>query len=137
MRGARGGYWGARQAMRDEVSLHGRKVLVVEDEALIAWSLETSLRRAHCQVVGPAFDLEGALELAEGREIEVALLDINLVGVQTFAVADALAARNIPFVFLTGYGDDILPERFHDRPVCRKPCSPEQALAALRSALVS
>jgi len=115
-------------------ALDGLKVLVVEDEALIAMDLGAALRRAGCRVVGPAPGIEQALRTIATEEADVALLDVNLGGEEIFPVADELARRGIPFVFLTGYGRDALPERFRDRPTSPKPYSAKPLLAQLAAA---
>lgn len=88
------------------LSLAGRRVLVAEDEPLLALELEETLRGLGCEVLGPVPTLEEALHLAAtpGR-IDAAVLDINLAGRPSFPVADHLAGRDVPVVFATGYGD--------------------------------
>jgi len=77
-------------------SLEGRRVLLVEDEAMIAMLLEDMLGDLGCTVVGPAYALTSALALAAGESpIDVAILDINLAGRPVFEVADALRARRV------------------------------------------
>ena len=99
-----------------------KRILVAEDEAVIAMALEPVLRSAGFVVVGPMPSLVSALEAVEKEEdISVALLDINLRGQRVDAVADALDKKGIPFMFLTGYGRDGLPKRYRDRPVLTKP----------------
>jgi DNA-binding response OmpR family regulator len=112
-------------------ALEGLKVLVVEDEALIAMDLGAALRKAGCRVVGPAPGVEQALRVIAAEEADVALLDVNLGGEEIFPVADELARRGVPFVFLTGYGRDALPERFRDRPTSPKPYSAKPLLVQL------
>ncbi len=112
------------------------RVLVVEDEAMIAMDLQGILRRAGCEVIGPVGRVEAATRRADGEPPpDVALLDIILGGESVFVVADALAARRIPFVFVTGYGKDVLPERFRERPMTSKPYSPGSLLAMLAEAV--
>ena len=108
------------------------RVLVVEDEALVAMDLESSLLRAGFAVAGPAATVAVGTELAAGP-LRAAVLDINIAGELAFPVADALAGRGIPFLFVTGYGPEILPARFRGRPLLRKPCSPRAVLAALKA----
>ena len=97
----------------------GRKVLVVEDEMMIAMLVEDMLDELGCTVVGPAHALAPALDLASSAtEIDAALLDINLGGQPVFAIADALRARGVPMIFSTGYGEAGLRE---DRS--RRACS--------------
>jgi CheY-like chemotaxis protein len=87
--------------------LAGRRVLLVEDELLVAMEMEEALRGLGCEVLGPAATVEEALRLAQvdaGR-IDAAVLDVNLAGRPSFPVADLLAGRGVPVVFATGYGD--------------------------------
>lgn len=118
-----------------EASGDGSRVLVVEDEALVAMDLETSLLRAGFAVAGPAATVAAGTELAAAGPLRAAVLDINIAGELVFPVADALAGRGIPFLFVTGYGPEILPARFRGRPLLRKPCSPRAVLAALEALL--
>ena len=108
-----------------------RRVLVVEDEALIAMEIESALLDAGFAVVGPAATLAAATALAAAEALWAAVLDVNLAGEPVFPVADALARRRVPFAFVTGYGPEVLPARFRDRPLLRKPCSPRTVVAAL------
>jgi CheY-like chemotaxis protein len=102
-------------------------VLVAEDEALIAMEVEAALRRAGWEVVGPVARAAEAARLAAGEQpLDAAVLDIGLGDATVFAAADALAARGVPLVFLTGYGPGILPERLRGRPVLRKPFPAER-----------
>ena len=112
-----------------------RRVLVAEDEALIAMEVEAALRRAGWEVVGPVARAEEAARLAAGeRPLDAAVLDVGLGDATVFAAADALAARGVPLVFLTGYGPGILPERLRGRPVLRKPFPAERLPEALEAA---
>jgi DNA-binding response OmpR family regulator len=108
-----------------------RRILVVEDEALIAMDLARVVRRAGCEVVGPAGRVEEALRLAAGQPIDAAILDVNLGGEESFGVADALARRGVPFAFLTGYDGTVLPGRFRGRLVIRKPYDAARLAAML------
>jgi PAS domain S-box-containing protein len=87
--------------------LAGRRVLLVEDELLVAMEMEEALRDLGCEVLGPAATVEEALRLAlaEAGRIDAAVLDVNLAGRPSFPVADLLAGRGVPVVFATGYGD--------------------------------
>jgi CheY-like chemotaxis protein len=116
-------------------ALAGLRVLVAEDEALIALDVARTLRRAGCEVVGPVQQVQEALRRVRHETLDVAVLDLNLAGEMAFPVADALAARRVPFVFLTGYDATILPERFRDRPLSGKPYSARPLLKALATAL--
>ncbi len=101
--------------------LRGHRILVVEDDALVAFDLETMLEAAGCEVVGPLALLEQAIPIATTAEFDGALLDIHLRGQLVYPVADLLAARAIPFMFLSGYSDRDLPQRFSGRPIWSKP----------------
>src|SRR5438477_10424078 len=94
----------------------GPRVLVVEDEYLVASMLEEVLVEAGFVVVGPVPRLPEAVVAAGKLEIDVALLDVNLAGQRVFPVAEALERRAIPFIFMTGYGSHTLPPQYKDRP---------------------
>lgn len=102
-------------------TLAGLRVLVVEDDALLAMALEMNLASLGCEVVAMAATLDDALPLAREADIHGAILDVNLAGERVYPVADALAARNIPFVFATGYGTACLRDCDLARPVLQKP----------------
>lgn len=103
-------------------ALRGRRVLVVEDEYLIAVSLSDHLQAIGSTVIGPAPSVEKAIRLIESNpRIDVAILDFNLGGVSAYAVADALLARNIPFVFSSGYDSSDLRDRYPQIKNCQKP----------------
>jgi CheY-like chemotaxis protein len=99
----------------------GLRVLLVEDESIIAMLLEDVLQQLGHQVVGPAARVSKAMELAEHEALDVAILDVNLNGQKVYPVAAVLAARGIPFVFASGYGRDSLPAPYGDRPTLIKP----------------
>src|ERR1700743_3162089 len=104
---------------RDEPSV--LSVLVVEDNALIAEAICEDLQDHGCAVIGPASRAEDALALASARSLDGALLDINLGGEMSFDVADHLARKNVPFIFLSGYNDhDKLPPRLRSAPLLTK-----------------
>jgi PAS domain S-box-containing protein len=109
------------------MTLRDQRVLVVEDEALVAMELTRVLTEAGAQVVGPAGNIEEALDLVANTPIDRAVLDINLGGRMVTPVAKALAERAIPFVYLTGYQEPGVD----DGPVLRKPASLELLLGAL------
>jgi Response regulator containing CheY-like receiver, AAA-type ATPase, and DNA-binding domains len=99
----------------------GRRVLVVEDEVLVAWLLEDMLADLGCAVVGPAASVKQALAMIDAEAIEVAVLDVNLNGQLSYPIADALAARGVPFVFSTGYDKDRMLDGYKTFPVLQKP----------------
>lgn len=103
-------------------SLRNCRVLVVEDEYLLADELQRELRRAGAVVLGPVPTVDLALGLlAREAAVDGAVLDVNLGGEHVYPVADALADRAIPFVFVTGYDAQALPPRFAHAPRCEKP----------------
>lgn len=101
--------------------LNGLRILVVEDEAAISLLLEDMLLDFGCEVVGPAARLSAALEAVSREQVDLAILDVNVAGEPIYPVAEALAQRDIPFVFSTGYGSAGIRDTFRDRPVLQKP----------------
>lgn len=107
--------------MNDQ-ALYGRRILIVEDEYLIAVDLETALQDAGATVFGPVSDIERALEIATASfPLDGAVLDINLQGEMVFPAAAKLAEQNIPLVFVTGYEGRRIPEDFSNAPCLTKP----------------
>lgn len=115
--------------------LKGKRILVVEDELLIALLLEDLLGEMGCVLAGSAPTLEEGARLAEQEGIDAAILDVNVAGMQVFPLAETLAARGLPFVFSTGYGAEGLPERWRGCPVAAKPFDLEDLRRALEAAL--
>ena len=107
------------------------RVLVVEDESLIAMLVEDGLETLGYEVVGPVGTVDAALRLVEQTPFDLALLDINLGGKQSFPIAEALESRGIPYVFLTGYDRSSLPLAFQHRFGLQKPFR----MSALQQAL--
>lgn len=117
------------QSGRAPVALSGRTVLLVEDDYLIADQMRRTLSRCGAEILGPVATVEKALALvAASPEIDAAVLDVNLCDQMVFPVADALAERDVPFVFATGYDRTIIPPRFVQVRRCEKPV--EMALLA-------
>lgn len=92
--------------------LYGQRILVVENEGIVAWALEDMLADLGCAVVGPAARVSQALATIDDGPIDAAVLDLNLNGHMSYPVADVLALRGIPFVFLTGYHKSSIPEKY-------------------------
>ncbi|EKY30239.1 response regulator [Brevundimonas diminuta] len=114
----------------------GRRVLIVEDESLVAMLLETILADLGCDVVGPESNIEDGLNVASGTApLDAALLDVNVAGQEIFPVAEALKARGVPFVFSTGYGEAGLPEHWRGNPTVQKPFTEGAIRDALMAAL--
>jgi len=113
-------------------SLAGRRVLLVEDEYMLAEDLRAEIERQGADVLGPAANVADALMfLARGPAPHVAILDINLQGEMVYPVADALRARGIPFVFATGYEAWAIPEAYADVPRVEKPVEQKRIAEAL------
>lgn len=116
--------------------LAGHRILIVEDEFLLAMELESLLARRGCMVLGPASSVRQALAVIDGEQPDVALLDVNLRGERATPVAAALQARGVPFVLITGYSDAQLSEpELRDAPRVDKPVSCRALTRAVECAL--
>jgi DNA-binding NtrC family response regulator len=104
----------------------GLRLLVVEDDVMIATLLEDMLTELGHRVVGPAASVEEASRLVDEAEFDAALLDVNLQGGTVETIAAALARRGKPFAFTTGYSERAIPAEFKDRPVLPKPYKIDQ-----------
>src|ERR1019366_8751995 len=111
--------------------LSGRRILVVEDEMLMLTLLEDILADAGCESVTGAATIDQAVALIDGQVFDAATLDIKLNGDDSYPVADALAARAIPFVFATGNSVHDIMDGYRDRAVLRKPFTGEQLIQML------
>jgi CheY-like chemotaxis protein len=101
--------------------LQGVRILIVEDEFLLAMDIESAIRGEGGEVVGPIVNLEEAVATAGREELSAAVLDLNLRGEMSYPVAEVLDRRRIPFLFATGYSQNRLPDAFQCRPCLRKP----------------
>jgi DNA-binding response OmpR family regulator len=121
----------------DADRLNGLRVLVAEDRALIAAKIAQVLREAACVVVGPVGTVAAGLDIARRNEppLDAAVLDIDLHGEPVFPLAEALRARGVPFMFLTGYGPLVIPAPWRDEVRLEKPFHRFTLLPALGSAL--
>jgi CheY-like chemotaxis protein len=118
--------------MMTERTLEDRCILVVEDEYFLADDLRELLADAGAEVLGPVASIAEANKLiASGAPIDAAVLDVNLSGQAVFPVADALQARNVPFVFTTGYDRWTLPDRFIAVPRLEKPLTGANLLTVI------
>ncbi|HEX3407625.1 MAG TPA: response regulator [Caulobacteraceae bacterium] len=122
--------------MSDATPLTGLRLLVVEDEMLVALALEEMLGDFGCVVVDVAGTLDRGLELAEALTLDGAILDINLGGEKVFPVAERLAERGVPFVFCTAYGTAALPPSFAKTPTLAKPYDENRLRSLLTVGLV-
>ena len=118
----------------DGAGLSGLRVLVVEDEALIAMLIEDALEGLGCTLLAVASTLKEALEMAASLDIDLAILDVNLNGQPVFPVAEVLSARGVPFVFSTGYGAAGVSDAFGTAPVLSKPFVQSDVALALAAA---
>jgi DNA-binding LytR/AlgR family response regulator len=113
-------------AMRDP-NLTACRVLIVEDDYIVARSLLRLLKLWGAAIVGPAPTVKSALSLLQATpNIDFGFLDINLRGEKAFPVADALIGRGVPFAFTTGYSDSVVPEKYRSVAVFRKPYDPNE-----------
>lgn len=110
--------------------LSGRRVLVVEDEMMVLMQTEDLLADIGCVSVAAA-TVAKAIALINEQRFDVAILDMNLGGDMTFAVADALIAHDVPFLFATGYVGDTMESDYRDRPMLKKPFRPHHLTDAL------
>lgn len=101
--------------------LTGRRFLVVEDEMMVLLHIEDTLADLGCTLVSAAATVEQALDLIDTNAFDAAMVDVNLGGRESYPVADALAARRVPFVFSTGYSGQSIREGYRDWPVLGKP----------------
>jgi CheY-like chemotaxis protein len=111
------------------------RILVVEDEYLIRMLLEDMLTDLGYEIAGAVGTLEEACELAGTAEFDIAILDVNLDGKEIYPVADILASRSVPFVFVSGYGENSLPELYRGRPALQKPFQAEHLQTTLEEML--
>jgi PAS domain S-box-containing protein len=118
-------------ALDDRRTLQGKRILVIEDEPLVAMDMESTLTAAGCEVVGPAATLERAKLLIEESNCDAALLDVNLAGQPVDQLATLLTRNNLPFAFVTGYGREALPSGFRGAVVLGKPFAADQLLATV------
>jgi len=117
---------GRRRARRAD-----RRVLIVEDEAMIAGLIESILGKGGWSVVGPVATVERALETIDRERLDAALLDVRVNGRDVYAVADVLMRRRIPFVFVSGFTRKQMPPGYRDCAHLTKPFTPDAILALL------
>jgi len=101
--------------------LAGRSILVVEDEMLLAMDIEELVRAAGCTVIGPVGTVSDAMRKLREVRPDGAILDVNISGEMVFPIADALHEAGIPFMIVTGYTREHVPERHRERPFLQKP----------------
>jgi ActR/RegA family two-component response regulator len=107
---------------REAERLHGMRLLIVEDEYLIAADLAVALEERGAMVLGPVGSIADALALIAAEDtLDAAVLDINLGRERAWPIADALRQRGVRFIFATGYDPWIIPEPYREVPRCEKP----------------
>jgi DNA-binding NarL/FixJ family response regulator len=111
--------------------LNGRRVLLLEDEMLVSLLIEDVLDSQDCIIVGPFSQVAEAVLAAQTEAIDAAILDMNIGGVMSFPVAEALQARKIPFFFLSGYGQIAMPGDHPEWRVYSKPFTNAELVKAL------
>ncbi len=114
-----------------EVALSGARIVVVEDEYYLAEDLADALKSAGAKVIGPVGSLDQAQEVLEAGGFDGALLDMNLRGELSFALARQFQAADVPFVIVSGYSSGALPLELGDVPRLEKPINPADAVDAL------
>lgn len=115
--------------------LRDKHILVVEDEMMVLIMIEDMLAELGCTTVLSASTVEQALEWIDTQRIDAATLDVNLHGKDSYPIADALIARGVPFVFVTGYGRQGLRKDYHAYPTLKKPFRTEEFTEMLRGLL--
>jgi CheY-like chemotaxis protein len=116
-------------------ALAGKRIFVAEDEAMVLMLFEDTLSDIGCEVAGTASSLQEAIDKVGMLDFDIGLLDMNLSGQRSFAVADELLRKRIPFVFATGYGASGIPEAYRSVPTVHKPFSQRDLESALASAI--
>ena len=114
--------------------LAGKRILLVEDEYMLATDLAEFLEQHGAEVVGPVGTVAQALALAGGA-LDAAVLDVNLRGERIYPVADALIARGVPIVFATGYDELLVHRPYIGLPLCQKPIDKPALLKLLQSVI--
>lgn len=122
------------QADDDRELLKDKRILVVEDEAIVAMLLEDMLGDLGCVVAGPAMSVKQGLALADDP-LDAAILDVNVAGERVYPIAERLAARSVPVIFATGYGEGGLTEPWRGRTTVQKPYTEGDILRALKAVL--
>ncbi|MBR0653914.1 response regulator [Plastoroseomonas arctica] len=119
--------------MSGRVELAGLRILVVEDDFFIAMDMAELLRSHGAEVLGPIGRVDEAVAFVEEHHggLDAVVLDMNLHGLKTYPVADALIEQGVPFVFTTGYSADAVDLAYREHPRCEKPVNTKALLHAL------
>jgi DNA-binding response OmpR family regulator len=117
--------------------LAGKRILIVEDEQMLVDYLADAIVAEGAEVIEPVATVNAALDVIANTPVDGVTLDLKLAGEMTFQVADALAARNIPFIFLTGYGAADVPARHANVTRVEKPVAPTAVCRTLEAAIAA
>jgi|SRR6185437_2824656 len=121
----------------ETVPVERLRVLVVEDEMLLAMLMEDTIADFGCDVVGPVARVADGVRLANTERLDGAILDINVAGTDVFPVARELAERRIPFIFVSGYDSGHLPDEWRGRPTLQKPFHPQDLAQSMTKAFTN
>jgi DNA-binding NtrC family response regulator len=114
------------------LDLTGRHILLVEDDYMLARALVSLLETWNATILGPVATTERALALmGQTDRIDLAVIDVNLRGETSFALADDLIARGVPHIFMTGYGASTIPERYRGAAILQKPFKAAKLVEAI------
>jgi CheY-like chemotaxis protein len=116
--------------------LAGRRILVIEDEMLILMMIEDMLADLGCESVAVASKIEPAISLIEGQAFDTAMLDLNLNGIESYPIADALTVRDVPYFFSTGNSLTNVRDGYREQDVLKKPFTFEQLSNMLSRSLL-
>ena len=119
-----------------DVSLQGRRILVVEDSPVVAPFTADVLGELGCTVVGPAPNMAAARQLLEEGSFDAAIMDVHIRGERVFPLLEVLEAQDVPFVISSGYADWAMPDKWQDRPRLQKPYTMDQVEEVLKSRFV-
>jgi CheY-like chemotaxis protein len=128
--------WREARSSKASMMMDGKRILVVEDEFLVAEDLHFALKNTGARVLGPVGVIAEGLRLLDASpDVEGAVLDINLGGIMAYPIAEKLLDRNIPFIFTTAYDPEDVPERFCNIKFCQKPTTMTRIIRTLQDAL--
>ena len=115
--------------------LAGRRILIVEDSPVVGPFTADILIELGCEVIGPAPTLATAREMAQGEQIDAAVMDVHIRGERVFPLCDVLEAKGVPFLLTSGYADWEIPDKWEGRPRLQKPYKLEDMRTALSELL--
>jgi CheY-like chemotaxis protein len=118
-----------------DLDLKGLRVFIVEDEAMVSMLIEDALADIGCVVAGTAARLDEAIANAASLDFDLAIIDVNLNGVRAYPLAEGLVNRGLPVLFVTGYGEAGVPDKFRCIPLLSKPFQQRDLEKALAKAL--